>query len=765
MARNVARNPPPRQLNNKETLETLTHWETTFRTFYKRDDVYKYFFKPGISWDPSEQYYGLQDDNEGSNPRKKDELCEDLKDLLSTFAGYLPHSYLTEKILQSCSWAEVWQIVRDHYNVQVSSETMLDFEALQKTSEETYRQYFERLLQHTRQHLAPAEAKVENFKIEAKDKMTISLMNLVALQWLRKINPLLIDIVKIEYSTELRDNVQLADLVARIAPNIDSLLRRYEHGTTVNRVNTDYDDPDIHEAMVSKTFTRRNRNFVNNKSRGASNSNRGFTTKREVAMTNNRDMFCPACFYLSQQLNTPIHFKHAVGDCPRKAVTVKLLNMEDEVNFDVKDGDIIDPLGKSQCPLETKFEQPSLSFQTLNKRVNDLHDENNTNGEQVNIIVDTDIHQSPSANVLPTFSVVSDTRDNDSWTMKLQQLESRKAIWSSGGVRKANSPKLLVNLEGVRTYATVDEGSEINCIDESCAVKCRIIFEQTTCQAKAAGSSQMRLAGQTTNEVCVHICHDGSPIVLKLGKLIVVKNLGVDLLIREPAKIDNEIVTILHRRLVEVTNVKGARIKLPYNAREQEKKVFHCKSMCNEVVYPSASISIQLPYSLSSNKFVSITPKNNIKHNWIQPAIVPVDNDGNIKVVNSSDKPAVISKLEHFADVIPCYEVETDISLGNTMHSNKIYDLGMDNLNHFTAQKSDNCSYLNDISIDPDNVLSAKWKNTFASICEKFSHIITPRPGRYNGFFGRVDNSINFATKPPPSIKARLPKYSQECCE
>ena len=146
MARNVARNPPPRQLNNKETLETLTHWETTFRTFYKRDDVYKYFFKPGISWDPSEQYYGLRDDNEGSNPRKKDELCEDLKDLSSTFAGYLPHSYLTEKILQSCSWAEVWQIVRDHYNVQVSSETMLDFEALQKTSEETYRQYFERLL-------------------------------------------------------------------------------------------------------------------------------------------------------------------------------------------------------------------------------------------------------------------------------------------------------------------------------------------------------------------------------------------------------------------------------------------------------------------------------------------------------------------------------------------------------------------------------------------------------------------------------------------
>ena len=103
----MVRNPPPRQLNKKETLETLTHWETTFKTFYKRDESYKCFFKPNMKWNPSEAYYGLQDENEGSNPRKRDELCEDLKDLLHTFAGYLPHSYLTEKILKSQSWSMV----------------------------------------------------------------------------------------------------------------------------------------------------------------------------------------------------------------------------------------------------------------------------------------------------------------------------------------------------------------------------------------------------------------------------------------------------------------------------------------------------------------------------------------------------------------------------------------------------------------------------------------------------------------------------------
>ena len=67
-----------------------------------------------MAWNPSENYYGLQDESEGVNARKRDELCEDLKDLLNTFAEYLPHSYLMEKILQSRSWANIWQIVRDH---------------------------------------------------------------------------------------------------------------------------------------------------------------------------------------------------------------------------------------------------------------------------------------------------------------------------------------------------------------------------------------------------------------------------------------------------------------------------------------------------------------------------------------------------------------------------------------------------------------------------------------------------------------------------
>ena len=65
MAKNFSRNPPPRQLGNKETLESLSHWQTSFKTFYKRDDIYKRFFKPDMNWNAAETNYGFVDDLEG----------------------------------------------------------------------------------------------------------------------------------------------------------------------------------------------------------------------------------------------------------------------------------------------------------------------------------------------------------------------------------------------------------------------------------------------------------------------------------------------------------------------------------------------------------------------------------------------------------------------------------------------------------------------------------------------------------------------------
>ena len=212
--------PPPRQLTQNETLDSLDHWKSIFRSFFRRDSIFRQFLESDCEWDPSREHYGLTDKNGMKAKDRKDALI----DFLNNLAGFLPHSYLTPKLIQNTkSLEECWGIIEEHYNVQISSETLLDFESMRKEPAENYRQFYERLLQHCRLHLAPEKAKVDNLKNTKKDEMSISIMNFVALQWLRKIDPQLILIVKTEFSTDLRSGDQLASLVPRIAPNIDSI--------------------------------------------------------------------------------------------------------------------------------------------------------------------------------------------------------------------------------------------------------------------------------------------------------------------------------------------------------------------------------------------------------------------------------------------------------------------------------------------------------------------------------------------------------------
>ena len=49
--------------------------------------------------------------------------------LLCHLAGYQPHSYLTNKIVSGIKGLkDVWNMIYDHYGLQVSSESLLDFE-------------------------------------------------------------------------------------------------------------------------------------------------------------------------------------------------------------------------------------------------------------------------------------------------------------------------------------------------------------------------------------------------------------------------------------------------------------------------------------------------------------------------------------------------------------------------------------------------------------------------------------------------------------
>jgi len=299
--------PPPRQLSNNETAQSLLQWRTNFKQYYKREDSFKYFILSTTTWNPTTENFGFVAIGERTPAHLKD----DCVDFLHVVASHLPFGYLTEKITTTAtSLQNAFDIIAEHYNVNPTQETFLDFESLTMETGESYRQFYERLCGHARQHFAGAGSVVDNVTVGGDgDSMTVSHLNLIALWWLRKIHPELISIVRIEYAVELRNNKPLASLVPRISANVDSLLQRHDKPPAVNVLQN---QPDT----MNQTSVLRLKGKQVNKS-NASNTPRG------------RKDFCPGCFYLGEQMDAVVHYKHRPGQCPRKPALVKMLQFED----------------------------------------------------------------------------------------------------------------------------------------------------------------------------------------------------------------------------------------------------------------------------------------------------------------------------------------------------------------------------------------------------------------------------------------------------
>merc|ERR1719228_2171113 len=126
----------------------------------------------------------------------------------------------------------------------------------------------------------------------------------------------------------------------------------------------------------------------------------------------------------------------------------------------------------------------------------------------------------------------------------------RQSSRQQNGIRMAKSPMVPVHVNGSFSLATIDEGCEINCLDQSFAIKNRIAFVPTT--------------GQTQENVYVTIQGTREPVTWNLGNMAVVQNLGTNILIGEPGKIDNKIITISHSESIETISDLGNTIVLSY---------------------------------------------------------------------------------------------------------------------------------------------------------------------------------------------------------
>ena len=197
---------PPRPLTNSESSHSLAQWKINFRQFIKRDDAYASFLKSSVSWDATKENYGF---TRNMDERTPGQISDDLEDFLHMLASYMPHGFITDRILhQSTSFDSAFKIIEESFGLLPTQETFCDFLSLTRLPNEPYRQFYERIQSFVVQHLMPFKAKGANLVNGVDvppegDKISVSFMNMVTLFWIQKIHPEFLSIVRTEYSKEL----------------------------------------------------------------------------------------------------------------------------------------------------------------------------------------------------------------------------------------------------------------------------------------------------------------------------------------------------------------------------------------------------------------------------------------------------------------------------------------------------------------------------------------------------------------------------------
>ena len=74
---------------------------------------------------------------------------------------------------------------------------------------------------------------------------------------------------------------------------------------------------------------------------------------------------------------------------------------------------------------------------------------------------------------------------------------------------------------------------------------------------------KMNVSGQTKEDIILNCNFGHTSVPIFLGKVIVVPNLGCDMLLGEPAKKDNRIITVPHEKTIYI-HYNGDIFKTPY---------------------------------------------------------------------------------------------------------------------------------------------------------------------------------------------------------
>ena len=713
----------PRKLNSSETAETLDHWIHSYTDYVSRDPILAPFLN--TNWNYNAGNMGFTRPIAEVQPAQ---LAINCKQFLSHVNSFMANPYSRKSIEQRTTNVEsIWTLLREKYNVTKSAESLLDIGNLAYDKSESYACFFEKVVYYVEMNMAPANTTVNHVTTGAEgDKLSVTLMDLCAILWMQKIDPRLFNRVRIDYSVQIKNGSRISELVPTIARALPGILKsmdgvKKEVYNIISELNIGHNEEDnnsdanthgIYQLNSEKQFQR------------GGDQNR----RRQNQDQRNRPQ-CDHCTWLKKSLKIrEVDTNHSTTSCTRalpasvKSVIERGPEESSRDEASSEEGETILKMSKyngtsfQRKPDRGKRDQPSPT-------------------KAQNKVLKQDPNNIPHQPTLSE-SVLRSLRIR---TLRLD--------------RKAKSPRILITFKGDKIPLLVDEGSEINCGDATYVKTKGMTIRPTQNTAKAAGDNSLTVLGVTEEDVIVDTKFNSIHVPINLGKITVVENLGVPLLMGEPGKASNSISTDPKNRVIFLEQNKRIFSK-PY-FEKKEKTVEVCRiEEGPTTVYPNNSVNVNIPETFIDKKVV-ITPRREFSQFFD-----PLFTTGNetIHLKNISDMPVNIGKHSHVADVREVKELDTP-----THNSVNLVHFHTDDKFKFIPRaKEVEKPDIDSIKIDPDNIMPKEMKKKFYEVNKRYERVFTKTPGRYSGAFGDSDTSIRFNNRPVQTRKVSSPNYGPE---
>ena len=309
-------------------------------------------------------------------------------------------------------------------------------------------------------------------------------------------------------------------------------------------------------------------------------------------------------------------------------------------------------------------------------------------------------------------------------------------------------PLLEVKYRDQSLNLLIDGGANANLMRLSYARQMNIPISKSVTKATNADTSNLKIVGE------VHVKFTKDDLVFDFDGLVAEK-LADSVIAGSPFQEKYDVYARPALRMIGV----GDRM-YPYAVKFRPVKIAMVKNPRQTALLPGDFLDVQVPEVFSGETSVAVEPRVDAAsvrdkkpgQMWIQPHVAEAE-EGHIRLKNNSPDPVLIGRHEQIAVIRPVTDAENVIAQsGETYHSDT---------RAATPVVSESKDYL-EVSIDPDNILTASQRDKFKLLHEDYKGVFDGRTiGGYNGASGPLDITINMGPTLPPQRKGRMPLYSR----